>query len=267
MRTVKFLANLALIAFLVVTSLVLINSISYAGNLDLNGVVQPPSAYTSDGYGVVTPIPITQIDPNTFNTGIALPPPGPSVSSYPSYTINIGQTSPGTFQLQQYYAGATSDTAGGTHMEVLYNSAQNSAGAVIDPNTNMQWIQQITTTSVLPEGQSPEVDPNAKTAVHSGFPFYYPGVGASTVGAPTDYYKIGYTNSSYRFLDTPTRAATSPPQLDASTVPGLITWRGNVYLTQVNNNIITVQDGLQWGWDMKWATLLGNASGSFTNAT
>ncbi len=186
-------------------------------------------ALSPDGSGVVRLVPSGTVSGSSLNTSLL-----PS-----GWTANTG--SGGATSISSYDAGFRGST-GGAEIKALFDN-----GTAPKSGEYLEWVQVLNTNLPLGGNTSPYLDNAANTAK----PFYSLTAANCAV--------LGCTDSQLKFYDFSKRDSSNL----ATTDP--ITWNANLYPVKANaSNVLTVYNGVSWGWTMKKATV-GKVTGTFTN--
>ncbi len=187
-------------------------------------------ALSPDGAAVVRLVPQGTVAAATLGSGML-----PS-----GWTQSAG--SGGTLSVTSYKAGFNGAT-GGAEIEALFARASAPAAG-----SYLEWVQVLNTNAPLGGNTSPYLDNAADTSK----PFY------SLTSANTS---PGLAAGQLNFYDFSKRN----PSLLSTTNP--VTWDAKLYPVVADaNQVLTVYDGVSWGWTMKKA-MVGTTTGTFSNAS
>jgi hypothetical protein len=189
-----------------------------------------PYALSPDGNSVVRITSQTAAAP--LNTALI-------TAAYPGWTVVNGGV-PGSFNSTTYTAG-WNGANGGAQFQGNYTQGSN-----ITAGQQLNYIQIINTNVPLGGATSPYIDPQPNDDT---LPFYWTRPEASTHGGAKS---VGFSDFSTR----------SPSSLSSHNP---ITWSASLYpVIDEGGMKIKVGNGVQWGWNMKPATV-GKAAGTFNS--
>ena len=195
-----------------------------------SGVQAADYELSPDGSGVVRLVPSSMVSADSLNTSLL-----PS-----GWTTNTGTG--GAISISSYNAGFRESTGGG-EIEALFTN-----GTAPTEGQYLEWVQVLNTNLSLGGNTSPYLDNAANTAR----PFYSLTADNLTPGLPAN--QINFYDFSKR---DPASLATTDP----------ITWNADLYPVEADaSNVLTVYDGVSWGWTMKKAPI-GQVTGSFTDSS
>lgn len=191
-------------------------------------------ALSPDSSAVVRLVPSETVSANSLNTSLL--PAG--------WTANTGTG--GTLTVNSYNAGFKG-SSGGAKITALFDN-----GTAPSPKQYLEWVQVLDTNLSLGGKTSPYLDNaiNPKCGNAANQPFYSCTAANLTSGLPAS--QINFYDFSRR--DQSSIAKKNP-----------LTWNAKLYPVIANaSNVLTVYDGVSWGWTMKKATV-GEVTGSFTD--
>lgn len=188
-----------------------------------NHVHQLP-ATDADDMVSLNPDPITYLKGATAAMKVAL------AADFPTWIFRYNAGLKGTLNLDRYKATTEGDDNGGGLIEATYTRA------ATDPAiADLHWIQMVVTNQPLGGGPNTGyIDPRPNDDT---LPFYW------TLAEDNDINSGNKTAATYSFFDNSMR--------NDLTDPDLVIWRGDLMLASWDDpGIVTVYDGIQWGWDL-----------------
>lgn len=148
----------------------------------------------------------------------------------------------GAISVTSYKAGFNGAT-GGAEIKALFTR-----GSVPPAGSFLEWVQVLNTNVPLGGNTSPYLDNAADTTK----PFYSLTSVNTTPGLVAD--QLNFYDFSKR---NPASLSTANP----------LTWNAKLYPVVADaSNVMTVYDGVSWGWTMKKA-MVGSTTGTFSNAS
>jgi hypothetical protein len=207
---------------------------TYLGLFTLNLLALPnvvraaDFALSPDGGSVVRLVPLDTVAANSINTSL-----------FPSGWSATSGT--GGITLISSYQAGYSGLSGGAEIQALFQS-----DSALPSGSYLEWVQVLNTNLPLGGNTSPYLD----NAFDLTKPFYSLTVANTNLSLPSG--QLNFYDYSKR--GQPNLATTNP-----------ITWNANLYPVVASSaNVLTVYDGVSWGWTMKPATV-GQVTGNFTN--
>ena len=198
-----------------------------------------------DGATVTELKPVTSLSSSSFNTSSFNSSYG---GQFDGYTINTNFSSGDKIAVSTYDAGSTGAAANGLPIvggNIVATYQNNTV-----PTETPHFVQFIKTNQPLGGATSPYVDPAPND---DNLPFYW-----TETERPTFQSGSNLTFKDYSKRSTDDLFGTSP-SLNS------ITWEADLFYVQWDGGTeITVEDGMNWGWETKSATK-GAVAGSFVN--